>query len=184
MGLACTRPDINNVIDFPQKVLLLGKSGAGKTSMLYGWKLGCDSVIKPIPTDDFNVEKIEHKGQIYIVWDLSGAPYYHPRWRQFYHGTNVLVIVVDSSDKDVMRSLREDVTSILQERDLDDIPCVLILNKSDITDEKPEAMEKTIDFPSSSNLHVISCCAKDDKSCKAALEKISDVCRNSKRPEL
>lgn len=183
MGPACTRPDINNVIDFPQKVLLLGKSGAGKTSLLYAWKLGCDSVIKPIPTEDFNVEKIEYNGQIYIVWDLSGAPNYHPRWRQFYHGTNVLVIVVDSSDKEVMRSLREDVTSILKERDLDDIPCVLIFNKSDMAGEKAEAIEKTTNFPSSPYLHVISCCAKDDNSCKAALAKISDVCRNSKLPE-
>jgi hypothetical protein len=57
----------------------------GKTSLLYGWKIGCDNLLAPLPTDGFNVEQIKHRGQMYIVWDLSGDPNYRTRWRQFYH---------------------------------------------------------------------------------------------------
>jgi GTPase SAR1 family protein len=60
----------------------------GKTSLLYGWKIGCDNLLAPLPTDGFNVEQIKHRGQMYIVWDLNGDPNYRTRWRQFYHGTN------------------------------------------------------------------------------------------------
>lgn len=179
MGLACTRPDANSVIHFPQKVLLLGQSGAGKTSLLYGWKIGCDNLLAPLPTDGFNVEQIKHRGQMYIVWDLSGDPNYRVRWRQFYHGTNVLMIVIDSNDEEGLEYVKTDVHNLLQERDLKDIPCIVVFNKSDLACKKIDVLQKITEIPNLPNVYTLSCCAKDDNSLKAVLDVLDQACQKS-----
>jgi hypothetical protein len=51
-------------------VLLVGLSGAGKTTLLYeSWFV---EEVHTIPTVAFNVEKIDHNGHRFIVWDMGG----------------------------------------------------------------------------------------------------------------
>lgn len=146
--------------------------------MLYGWKLGCDALVKPIPTDGFNVEQIKYHGQMYIVWDLSGVPNYRPRWRQFYHGTNVLVIVLDINSEEGWTFMKTDIYNILQERDLNNIPCIVVFNKSDLSGKEIDMIKETNRIQALPNINIVSCCAKDDDSTTAVLDLIHKVCHN------
>lgn len=42
-----------------------------------------------------------------------------------------------------------------------------------------DTVEETTNIvPTSSNIHVMSCCAKDNSSCKAVLDKINDLSKS------
>merc|ERR1739842_118237 len=72
--------------------------GAGKTTILYKLKLG--EVVTTIPTIGFNVETVEYKNLSFTVWDVGGQDKIRPLWRHYYQGTNGLIYVVDSNDRD------------------------------------------------------------------------------------
>lgn len=42
------------------------------------------------------------------------------------------MIVIDSNDEEGLKYVKTDVDKLLQERDLKDIPCIVVFNKSDL----------------------------------------------------
>lgn len=52
------------------KVLLLGLSYSGKTTLMYHWKEGY--AIPAYPTLDYNIETIQHKRWQFNMWDVAG----------------------------------------------------------------------------------------------------------------
>lgn len=70
MGLACTRPDENSVIHFPQKVLLLGQSGAGDLFLSYDSVYLSLSTVRPQYLSTLNRVRSKLKGkkvEVFIV---------------------------------------------------------------------------------------------------------------------
>jgi GTPase SAR1 family protein len=53
-----------------KNILLVGLDSAGKTSILYHFKIG--ETVTTIPTIGVNVETITHKGVDLIFWDCGG----------------------------------------------------------------------------------------------------------------
>ena len=80
------------------RVLMLGLDSAGKTTILYKFKLG--GVVHTIPTIGFNVEKVHYKNTEFIVWDVGGQDKIRPLWRHYFTNTQGLIFVVDSNDKE------------------------------------------------------------------------------------
>merc|ERR1712124_46382 len=81
-----------------QRILMVGLDAAGKTTVLYKLKLG--EVLTTIPTIGFNVETVEYKNIKFTVWDVGGQDKIRKLWRHYYQGTEGLIFVVDSSDRD------------------------------------------------------------------------------------
>ena len=52
------------------KILLLGLDGAGKTTIIYQFKLG--EQVVAIPTIGFNVEEVKYKNITFTMWDVGG----------------------------------------------------------------------------------------------------------------
>ena len=52
------------------RILMLGLDAAGKTTILYKFKMG--ETISTIPTIGFNVEEVEYKNVRFNVWDVGG----------------------------------------------------------------------------------------------------------------
>eukprot|EP00438_Fugacium_kawagutii_P031883 Skav227551 [mRNA] locus=scaffold3241:16650:24247:+ [translate_table: standard] len=86
---------------------------AGKTTILYKLKLG--EVVTTIPTIGFNVETVEYKNLSFTVWDVGGQDKIRPLWRHYYQGTNGLIYVVDSNDRDRVEDAREELNKMLNE---------------------------------------------------------------------
>lgn len=78
------------------RALMMGLDQAGKTSLLYRWKLG--EYVVTIPTTGFNVETIETDGQSLTVWDVGGGAEIRPLWRHYYQNTEAVIFVIDSTD--------------------------------------------------------------------------------------
>eukprot|EP00913_Durusdinium_trenchii_P029532 g27684.t1 len=106
----------------------------GKTTILYKLKLG--EVVTTIPTIGFNVETVEYKNLSFTVWDVGGQDKIRPLWRHYYQGTNGLIYVVDSNDRDRIEDAREELTKMLNEDEMRDAVLLVFANKQDL----PQAM--------------------------------------------
>lgn len=132
--LLCTNPFTPRS---EKRVLIMGIDAAGKTTMLYRLKLG--KAVTTIPTIGYNVESINHKNLSLTVWDLGGREKTRPLWRHYYHGTNAIMFVVDSTDSTRMDTdhkygghARDLLHEILNEDDLKDAVFLVWANKQDL----------------------------------------------------
>merc|ERR1712032_14615 len=94
-------------------ILMVGLDAAGKTTILYKFKLG--EVVTTIPTVGFNVESVEYKNISFTVWDIGGQDKIRKLWRYYYQGTNGLIFVVDSSDRERIDIAQEELAKTLDE---------------------------------------------------------------------
>merc|ERR1711920_849621 len=97
-GLAFTKLWQRMLGSKEMRILMVGLDAAGKTTILYKLKLG--EVVTTIPTIGFNVETVEYKNISFTVWDVGGQDKIRPLWRHYYQGTQGLIFVVDSNDRD------------------------------------------------------------------------------------
>merc|ERR1712032_727088 len=81
-------------------------------------KLG--EVVTTIPTIGFNVETVEYKNLSFTVWDVGGQDKIRPLWRHYYQGTNGLIYVVDSNDRDRIEDAREELNKMINEDEMRD----------------------------------------------------------------
>merc|ERR1712184_163843 len=116
------------------RILMVGLDAAGKTTILYKLKLG--EVVTTIPTIGFNVETVEYKNISFTVWDVGGQDKIRPLWRHYYQGTQGLIFVVDSNDRDRSEDAREELNKMLNEDEMRDAAVLVFANKQDL----PNAM--------------------------------------------
>merc|ERR1712203_116189 len=116
------------------RILMVGLDAAGKTTVLYKLKLG--EVVTTIPTIGFNVETVEYKNISFTVWDVGGQDKIRPLWRHYYQGTQGLIFVVDSNDRDRAEDAREELMKMLNEDEMRDAVLLVFANKQDL----PQAM--------------------------------------------
>merc|ERR1712228_653066 len=107
------------------RILMVGLDAAGKTTILYKLKLG--EVVTTIPTIGFNVETVEYQNISFTVWDVGGQDKIRPLWRHYYQGTQGLIFVVDSNDRD------------RDEDEMRDAVLLVFANKQDLPNAMPAA---------------------------------------------
>ena len=120
------------------------------TAILY--KLKLDQSVTTIPTVGFNVESFTYKKVKFNVWvsdrpcnaescahlnahqlqDVGGQDKIRPLWRHYYTGTQGLVFVVDSNDRDRIDEARQELHRILSDREMKDCLLLVFANKQDI----------------------------------------------------
>ena len=127
MGLAFTKIWQRMIGKQKMRILMLGLHGAGKTTILYKLKLG--EVVTTIPTIGFNVEQVEHKNFSIKVWDVGGQEEIRRLWHHYYQGTNGLIYVVDSNDRDHIEAAREELTKMLNEEEMRDVVLLVWAHK-------------------------------------------------------
>ena len=80
----------------------------------------------------FNVETVKYENINFQMWDLGGQSEIRPFWRCYYPRTNAVVFVIDSSDKERMDIVKQELFLLLQEDDLKGVPVMILANKQDI----------------------------------------------------
>ncbi|CAH1762781.1 8932_t:CDS:2 [Entrophospora sp. SA101] len=108
------------------RILMLGLDAAGKT-------------MTTIPTVGFNVETVTYKNVKFNVWDVGGQDKIRPLWRHYYTGTQGLIFVVDSQDRDRIDEAKQELHRILSDREMKDCLLLVFANKQDL----PTAMSPT-----------------------------------------
>merc|ERR1711939_736844 len=100
------------------RIVMVGLDAAGKTTVLYKFKLG--EVVITIPTIGFNVETVEYKNLSFTVWDIGGQDKIRKLWRHYYQGTHGVIFVVDSTDRDRIEDAREELFRMLDDDEMKD----------------------------------------------------------------
>ncbi|RCH93744.1 ADP-ribosylation factor, Arf Arf6, partial [Rhizopus stolonifer] len=116
------------------RILMLGLDAAGKTTILY--KLKLNQSVTTIPTVGFNVESVTYKNVKFNVWDVGGQDKIRNLWRHYYTGTQGLIFVIDSQDRDRIDEARQELHRILSDREMKDCLLLVFANKQDL----PNAM--------------------------------------------
>merc|ERR1712137_1412162 len=119
------------------RILMVGLDAAGKTTVLYKLKLG--EVVTTIPTIGFNVETVEYRNISFTVWDVGGQGKIRPLWRHYYQGTQGLIFVVDSNDRDRIEDVREELGKMLSDEEMRDAVLLVFANKQDLPNAMPAA---------------------------------------------
>ncbi|KAG9287712.1 hypothetical protein G9A89_004115 [Geosiphon pyriformis] len=101
------------------RILMLGLDAAGKTTILY--KLKLNQSVTTIPTVGFNVET-----------DVGGQDKIRPLWRHYYTGTQGLIFVVDSQDRDRIDEARQELHRIISDREMRECLLLVFANKQDL----------------------------------------------------
>merc|ERR1712060_934575 len=75
---------------------------------------------------------VEYKNLNFTVWDVGGQEKIRKLWRHYYQGTNGLIFVLDSNDRDRIEEAREELTKILVEEEMRDVVVLVFANKQDL----------------------------------------------------
>ena len=78
------------------------------------------------------METVKYENINFQMWDLGGQSEIRPFWRCYYPKTNAVVFVIDSSDKERMDIVKQELFLLLQEDDLKGVPVMILANKQDI----------------------------------------------------
>lgn len=114
------------------RILMVGLDNAGKTTILYRLKL--EEVVSTVPTLGFNVETVTYKNISFTVWDIGGQDKIRSLWRVYFQGTQGLIFVVDSADKERIEEARLELQKLLSEELLANVVLLVFANKQDMPD--------------------------------------------------
>lgn len=70
---------------------------------------------------------------------MGGQDKIRPLWRHYYAGTQALIFVVDSNDRDRIEEARQELLRIINDREMKDSILLVFANKNDL----PNVMDST-----------------------------------------
>ena len=112
------------------KILFLGLDAAGKTSTLY--KIQLDENVNTIPTIGFNAEVIQYKRVQFRVFDIGGQDKIRTLWRHYYNGTDAVIFIVDSNDRERFEEVSETLHKVMEDPSLSNAKLLVWANKQDL----------------------------------------------------
>ena len=143
------------------RILMLGLDAAGKTTIMYKYKL--NEAVRTIPTIGFNVETIQINKINMTMWDVGGQNKIRPLWRHYFQGSNALIWVVDAADTERFAEVKEELHNVLNDEELSSCAILILANKADLANSRDiNNLKFTLDLDNISNgrkYFVHPCCA-------------------------
>ncbi|XP_035628242.1 ADP-ribosylation factor-like protein 3 isoform X4 [Oncorhynchus keta] len=130
------------------RLLLLGLDNAGKTTLLK--QLASEDVSHITPTQGFNIKSMQSQGFKLNVWDIGGQRKIRPYWRNYFENTDVLIYVIDSSDRKRFEETGQELAELMEEEKLSMVPLLIFANKQDLMTAAPAS-----ELAEGLNLHTI-----------------------------
>lgn len=127
------------------KILMLGLDKAGKTTILY--KLKLNKIKTATPTVGFNVETVNYKNVKFNMWDVGWQERLRPLWRHYFPATTALIFVIDANDRDRIKEAKEELYSIIGEKEMENVVLLVWANKQDLKDAmKPQEVSDFLEL--------------------------------------
>ena len=166
------------------KLLLLGDSSVGKTSILnkYISNKFDESSISTVGVDymdkiiDYNKFKIKLQ-----IWDTSGEEKFRTITKNFYRNADGLLVVFDLTKKESYDHIKSWINEAKENNDK--LKTILIGNKLDLKDERIVAIDVAKQFTEKNNLKYIETSAKDGTNINESFQAIIDLLFDGKSSE-
>ena len=113
--------------DQEARILVLGLDNSGKTTILKA--MSEEDISTIMPTQGFNIKSLSQDGFKLNVWDIGGQKAIRPYWKNYYDNTDALIYVVDSSDEARIKECFDELSSLMEEADLKEVPLLVYANK-------------------------------------------------------
>jgi len=163
------------------KVIVLGESGVGKTSLLLRYvsnkftiatksTIGTDFLTKQIDVGDKTVTL--------QIWDTAGQERFQGLGSAFFRGSDGVLFVFDVTRKETFNELeRWKQTFLIQigQEGNNDFPVVIVANKVDRADERQVSKEEMETWASNQGVPIIETSAKSGENVEEAFQKIARV---------
>lgn len=157
--------------DREHKVIIVGLDNAGKTTILYQFLT--KEAVQTTPTIGSNVEEIAVKKTRFLVWDIGGQDSLRATWNSYYCNTEIVIMVVDSTDRERLTLNKEELHRMLAHEDLQDASVLVLANKQDMKNSMTAAeisQSLTLSSLNARSWHVQACCALTGEGLPASLD--------------
>eukprot|EP01028_Stygiella_incarcerata_P006052 TRINITY_DN2482_c0_g1_i2.p1 TRINITY_DN2482_c0_g1~~TRINITY_DN2482_c0_g1_i2.p1 ORF type:complete len:157 (+),score=31.43 TRINITY_DN2482_c0_g1_i2:149-619(+) len=114
------------------QLIVCGLDGAGKSTIVNKLKPSPQQSDVIVPTVGFQAANFQRSGISFRVFDMSGSGRYREMWTHQLKGCHAVVFVIDSSDKERLSVVKEEVERLVKSKDAKGIPVLFFANKMDI----------------------------------------------------
>ncbi|XP_022086822.1 ADP-ribosylation factor-like protein 5B [Acanthaster planci] len=160
------------------KVIIVGLDNAGKTTILY--QILMNEVVHTSPTIGSNVEEVKWKNIHFLMWDIGGQESLRSAWSTYYAGTEFVILVIDSTDRERLHVSKEELYFMLANEDLKHAAVLLFANKQDLKGSMSSAeISQQLNLTSikDHHWHIQACCALTGEGLLKGLEWIANQIR-------
>ena len=163
-----TEGDQANKYEYIFKIILIGSSGVGKSSILqrYIQKTFNDSYASTIGVDFFMKSiNIGEKTIKLQLWDTAGTEKFRSITTGYYRGADAAFVVFDLSSKTSFKSVSEWIENYYKYKNPDsEKNVVLIGNKVDLVDKREVTQEEAENYVKDNNIFYFETSAKEGKN--------------------
>ncbi|MEM2109978.1 MAG: ADP-ribosylation factor-like protein [Candidatus Odinarchaeota archaeon] len=172
--------DLEDIVSGTLKVSLIGYGGVGKTTILKLLK-NEEIPLKHNPTIAVDIKpfkEINISGLKLIVWDFAGQERFESLWKMLIKGTDLIIVVVDSTMINLLRTRRKIMKMIEEENPKAKV--IVIANKQDLPKAiKPNIIEDLLNAPTYGFVAIDPSYRRD--ILKIINEKIDELSKASKK---
>jgi small GTP-binding protein len=158
------------------KVVLLGSSGVGKSSLLYRYVTnGWDDDIQATLGAAFMDKQVTYKGRTmkFQIWDTAGQEKYAPLAQMYYRDCQVAILVYDCTNKQSYENLKNWYVEIC-DKGPKDVILAVVGNKADLKEAKLIAEEEGKGFATDRRAIFAETSAKENQGVVELFNRISD----------
>ncbi|XP_034496358.1 putative ADP-ribosylation factor-like protein 5C isoform X3 [Ailuropoda melanoleuca] len=130
-------------------------------------------VVHTSPTIESNAEKIVLQKTHFLVWDIGGQEALCSTWNTYYANTEFIILVIDSTDRDRLRTTREELYQMLAHEALQDASVLIFANKQDMKNSMTTveiSQFLTLSAIKDHPWHIQGCCAVTGEGLPAGLQ--------------
>ena len=158
------------------KVVLLGSSGVGKSSILYRYVTnGWDDNNQATLGAAFMDKQVTYKKRSFKfqIWDTAGQEKYAPLAQMYYRDANVAIMVFDVTSAESFNNLKSWQTELIEKGPKNMILAV-VGNKCDLVDQAVISTDEGEAFAKSCNAIFMKTSAKENMNVTELFDKICD----------
>lgn len=167
---------MSNQYDMQIKILMIGDSGVGKTSMLIRFAndkfsstfistIGIDFKIKSLIVEDKRV-KLQ-------IWDTAGQERFRTITTSYFRSAQGVILVYDITDRSSLLSIKNWIYQIQLHADVN-INKILVGNKCDNISERVISFEEGLELAKEYGIEFFECSAKSDININNLFTRISE----------
>ena len=162
--------DLKKDYDFLFKLLLIGKSAVGKSSLLLRFSDNIfNEVSLPTIGVDFKIRTIDLSGKTVKlqIWDTAGQERFRTITSSYYKGTHGIILTYDITDKQSFKDIENWLTEVEKFAN-ENVIKLLVGNKSDLESSRQVKFEEGKEFADSLGIQFIETSAKNSSNVEKA----------------